>query len=222
MQCAAIMLELHTWTTPNGKKPAILLAELNLTYELHLVDISQGEQKRPAFLELSPNGKIPALVDTDPVFGKITLFESGAILQYIAEKYGRFLPHALGQRRAEVLSWLYWQVGGPGPFFGQLHKFDMDKPRDDLAFNRFEKEAKRLIGVLDRQLENREFVAEEYSIADMACFPWFAGLHGMHKELFDSAVNVRSWLERVGARPAVKRGMNLAGAATRLAHNHAA
>lgn len=209
------MLELHTWTTPNGKKPAILLAELNLTYELHLVDISQGEQKRPAFLELSPNGKIPALVDTDPVFGRITLFESGAILQYIAEKYGRFLPHALGYRRAEVLTWLFWQVGGPGPFFGQLHKFDMDKPRDELAHGRFEAEAKRLIGVLDRQLQDREFIADEYSIADMACFPWFDGLLGMHKELFDGALNVKAWHDRMAARPAVKRGMNLEGAVHR-------
>lgn len=210
------MLELHTWTTPNGEKPAILLAELNLTYELHLVDISQGEQKRPAFLELSPNGKIPALVDTDPVFGRITLFESGAILQYIAEKYGRFLPHALGQPRAEVLAWLYWQVGGPGPFFGQLHKFEMDQPRDELAYGRFEAETRRLIGVLDRQLEDREFIAEEYSIADMACYPWFDAIASKHKELFESAVNVRSWMERMGARPAVKRGMDLGGAAHRL------
>ena len=210
------MLELHTWTTPNGKKPAILLAELNLTYELHLVDISQGEQKRPAFLELSPNGKIPALVDSDPVFGRVTLFESGAILQYIAEKYGRFLPHALGFRRAEVLSWLFWQVGGPGPFFGQLHKFSNDKPRDELAYGRFEEETKRLIGVLDHQLQNRDYIAVEYSIADMAAYPWFEAAHSQHENLFAGAPNVNAWMHRMIARPAVKRGMSLEGATTRI------
>lgn len=215
------MLELHTWTTPNGKKPAILLAELDVPYELKLVNLGQNEQKRPEYLALNPNGKIPALVDDDSKLGRITVFESGAILQYLAEKHGRYLPHAMGQRRYEVLSWLYWQVGGPGPFFGQLHKFGADEPRDQLAYGRFEEESKRLIGVLNRGLVDREFVAEEYSIADMALYPWFAGVFEQHEDLFAGENNVKDWLDRMGKRPAVKRGMDLGGAAKGL-KNHAA
>lgn len=215
------MLELYTWTTPNGKKPAILLAELGLPYELKLVDLSQGAQKRPEYLDLNPNGKIPTLVDVDSQLGRVVVFESGAILQYLAEKHGHFLPRALGQRRYAVLSWLNWQVGGPGPFFGQLHHFDEEKPRDESAARHFEKEAKRLIEVLNRGLTDKDYVAEDYSIADMALYPWFEAAHGMRAELFEASPNVRGWLKRVGAREAVKRGMSLDGAADRI-KSHAA
>jgi GST-like protein len=217
MQRTRFMLELHTWTTPNGKKPAILLAELDVPYELELVDLSQGEQKRPDYLDLNPNGKIPTLVDVDSELGRVEVFESGAILQYLAEKYRRFMPLALGGRRAEVLSWLHWQVGGPGPIFGQLHHFASDGNRNDAAYRHFEKETKRLIDVLDRGLDNREYVAEEYSIADIAIYPWFEAITHDHASLFDGAKNVREWLHRVGKREAVKRGMALDGGARRAA-----
>jgi GST-like protein len=203
------MLDLYTWHTPNGRKPAIMLAELELPYELHLVDISRGEQKRHSYLELNPNGKIPALVDVDSHLGHVVVFESGAILQYLGEKYGRFLPRTLGGRRAEVLSWLFWHTGGPGPFFGQLGTFGAKSPRDEMVYAHFFKEAKRLVDVLEHRLVNRDFIADEYSVADIGCFPWFEELHESFPEVLEHAHEVKSWLKRIGARPWVRHGMRL-------------
>lgn len=201
------MLTLHTWTTPNGKKPAILLAELELPYELRLVDLKKGEQKSPGYLAINPNGKIPALIDDD-----ITLFESGAILFHLAEKAGKLIP-AGARSRAEVLSWLFWQVGGPGPFFGQLHHWKDQTPRDESAYRYFLDEARRLAGVLDGKLANGDYVAGSYSIADIAIYPWFAAAAEKMPEALEGTTHVRPWLERVGNRPAVKLGMELKTAA---------
>lgn len=203
------MLDLYTWHTPNGKKPAILLAELEIPYELHLVDLGKDEQKRPAYLELNPNGKIPALVDTDPELGRIVVFESGAILVHLAEKHGRFLPRELGAKRAEVLSWTFWQVGGPGPTFGKVKKFGEGESKSEEAFDYFFEESKRLVSVLDGRLVDRDYICDEYSIADIACFPWFEALHEKCPPIFEGAKEVLAWMKRVGARPAVKRGMHL-------------
>ena len=201
------MLDLYTWRTPNGRKPAILLAELDVPYTLHLVDLAQGEQKRPAYLELNPNGKIPTLVDTDSQLGRVVAFESGAILVHLAEKFGRFLPRELGAKRAEVLSWVFWQVGGPGPAFGKVKKFRDEN--NEGASKYFFEESKRLVSVLDERLEGRDFICEEYSIADIACYPWVQAFSEKVPEALAGAKAVHHWLKRVGARPAVKRGMHL-------------
>ena len=197
------MLTLHTWTTPNGKKPAIMLAELELRCDLRLVDIGKGAQKSPEYLRINPNGKIPALVDDD-----VTIFESGAILLHLADKTKRLIPQS-PDGRAEVLSWLFWQVGGPGPTFGQLHKFQAEQPRDEKVYGHFLEEAKRLTTVLDNRLANREYICRDYSIADIASYPWFvAAKEGMPDVLMDTK-NVTGWLARMSERPAVKRGMAL-------------
>jgi GST-like protein len=202
------MLDLYAWHTPNGKKAPILLAELDWPYELHLVNLGQGEQNQPAYLAINPNGKIPALVD---VGGKdselVVVFESGAILQYLADKAGRFLP-TTQPGRSEVLSWVYWQVGGPGPFFGQLLAFARQEPRNQSAFEKFFGESKRLVGVLDGHLRDREWVAGEYSIADMMNYPWFAAVDEAQADVLEGAGNVRRWMNAMAARPAVKKGMN--------------
>jgi GST-like protein len=203
-----ITLDLYTWRTPNGRKPAILLAELGIPYNLHLVDIGQGEQDRPSYLELNPNGKIPALVDRDPQLGRIVVFESGAVLQYLAEKHGRFCPMALGESRCEVFSWLFWQVGGPGPTFGQVEHFASESV-DNQAVVHFKNEAKRLAHVLDRRLVDRPFIADSYSIADIACYPWFETVASRVPEIVEDCPNLRAWLQRIGARPAVREGMAL-------------
>ncbi len=203
------MLDLYTFHTPNGKKPAILLAELEIPYELHLVNLAQGEQKRPEYLELNPNGKIPALVDTDVEAGRIVVFESGAILVHLAEKHGRFLPRELGAKRAEILSWLFWQVGGPGPTFGKIEKFGGEKNKNEQAFDYFLEETKRLVAVLDGRLVDRDYICEGYSIADIACYPWFEALREKHPEALEGAKEVEHWMKRVAARPAVRQGMHL-------------
>ena len=197
------MLDLYTWRTPNGRKPAILLAELDWPCTLHLVDLGRNEQKAPDYLAKNPNGKIPALVD-----GDVVVFESGAILQYLAEKAERFLPRE-PRDRAEVLSWTYWQVGGPGPTFGQLGSFGREAKRDEHAFAKFRDESRRLAGVLDGRLRDREWIARAYSIADVINYPWFAALAEAHPELLDAAPAVRAWMTRMAARPAVRRGMAL-------------
>jgi GST-like protein len=197
------MLQLYTWRTPNGRKVPILLAELGWHCEMHLVDLGANQQKAPEFLAKNPNGKIPALVD-----GDVVVFESGAILQYIAERAGRFLPTEPGPR-AEVLSWCWWQVGGPGPFFGQLGAFGREEPRDDHAFQKFLAESKRLVGVLDGRLKGREWIAGEYSIADMINYPWFEAIAKLHPDVLEGADAVKAWMKRMAARPAVQRGMAL-------------
>jgi len=202
------MIKLYTWTTPNGRKPAILLAELGLPYELKLVDLSKREQKQPDYLAINPNGKIPALIDDD-----VTWFESGAILLHLAEKTQQFIPTA-PQARAEVLSWLFWQVGGPGPFFGQVHHFQDEKPVDEKAYRHFLEESRRLAGVLDEQLKAREYVCGSYSIADIAVYPWFAAAREKMPEILTATSHLGPWLDRMAARPAVKLGMALESAAT--------
>jgi GSH-dependent disulfide-bond oxidoreductase len=203
------MYDLYTWHTPNGKKPAILFAELDLPYELHLVNLGQNEQKAPSYLRINPNGKIPALVDTERADGGlVVVFESGAILQYLAEKTGRFLP-ASQPGRAEVLSWVFWQVGGPGPIFSQLFAFGRDRAANEGAYSKFFAESKRLALVLDGRLRDREWIAGEYSIADMTNYPWFAGIAQAHPEVLEGADKVNGWLKRMEARPAVKKGMSL-------------
>jgi GST-like protein len=200
------MLHLYTWHTPNGRKPTILLAELEVEFELHLIDLQQQEQKSPEFLSINPNGKIPALVDRGGDHGDTVVFESGAVLQYLAEKTGRFLPRE-PQARMEVLSWLYWQVGGPGPFFGQWLAFGHQEPRNAAAFQKFSREAKRLIGVLNQRLEDRQWIAREYSIADIAAYPWFVAAADFDRSAFEDAEAVQRWMQRMGERPAVARGM---------------
>jgi GSH-dependent disulfide-bond oxidoreductase len=198
------MLTLHTWTTPNGRKPAIMLAELGLDYQLKRVDLRQGEQKKSKYLSINPNGKIPALTDDE-----VVVFESGAILLYLAEKTGRLLPTS-PRAKAEVLSWLFWQVGGPGPFFGQVHHFRDEEPREERAYAHFVEEARRLASVLDGPLAIREYVSGFYSIADIAIYPWFAAASENMPEILADTKHVRPWLARMAARPAVRMGMALA------------
>jgi GSH-dependent disulfide-bond oxidoreductase len=197
------MVHLYTWTTPNGRKPSILLAELGMPYELHKVDLRKDEQKSPSFLKLNPNGKIPVLVDNG-----VVVFESGAILQYLAEKVGRFLPRD-PKARAEVLSWTYWQVGGQGPFFGQLGAFGREEPRNERAFQKFFKESQRLTKVVDGRLDGREWIASEYSIADVIIYPWLATTAEKYPDVLEGAERVARWMKRMEARPAVRKGMAL-------------
>jgi GST-like protein len=202
------MLDLYTWPTPNGKKVPILLAELDWPYETHLVNLGRNEQKRREYLAINPNGKIPALVDTEAIGGGlVVVFESGAILQYLAEKSGQFLPSEQ-PARAEVLSWLYWQVGGTGPFFGQLLAFARHQPPNQEAIDKFREESRRLVMVLDHRLGDREWVAGAYSIADIANYPWFASLAKNQPDLVEGAA-VKAWMARMAARPAVQKGMGI-------------
>ena len=208
-------IELHYWPTPNGKKVSIALEEMDLPYELHLVNIGKGEQFRPEFLAISPNNRMPAIVDPDGPDGQpISVFESGAILQYLARKTGRF--YGGGEReRVAVEEWLFWQIGGVGPMAGQAHHFlnyapAMDPPNDlPYAKARYRNEVARLYGVLDRRLAERDYVAGEYSIADMAIWPWASGWQNQQQEI-ERFPNMAAWLERVGARPAVQKGAALA------------
>ncbi|AKT38542.1 glutathione S-transferase family protein [Chondromyces crocatus] len=206
------MITLYTFTTPNGRKVSILLEELGLPYETKVIDISKGEQFDPAFLAVSPNNKIPALVDDDGDGGKVALFESGAILTYLAEKTGRFLP-ASGPARYETLAWLHWQIGGLGPMFGQLGFFGVfSKEKIPTAIKRYSEEADRLLGVMERRLASNTYLAgDDYSIADIAVYPWAANASTFLGEFLGESVAakpaVRRWLENVGSRPAVQRGM---------------
>jgi GST-like protein len=204
------MLDLYTWRTPNGKKAPILLAELGWPFELHLVNLGQGDQRRAEYLAINPNGKIPALVDTEGPNGElVVVFESGAILEYLADKAGRFLPKDQ-PGRAEVLSWAYWQVGGPGPFFSQMLAFARHEPheaRNNDAFEKFFRESQRLIRVLDGRLRDREWVAGAYSIADIMNYPWVAALADEQPGALDGAEHVRRWIAAMAARPAVQAGM---------------
>ena len=205
------MLDLYTWRTPNGRKVPILLAELELPYQLHLIDLSQKQQKTADYLKINPNGKIPALIDRDGG-EELRLFESGAILQYLAEKHGRFLPRTTAER-VEAMAWLFWQVGGPGPMFGQLGQFAMETPRNEAAFDKFFAEAKRLVGVLDGRLRDRPYVAGDYSIADIANYPWFVAMAERQPLALEGAEHVAAWMARLALRPAVMTGMAVAGSA---------
>jgi GST-like protein len=200
------MLELYYWTTPNGHKVTLFLEEAGLPYLVKPVHIGQGEQFDPDFLAIAPNNRIPALVDPEPTDGgaPISLFESGAILEYLADKTGRFLPRETRPRFA-VLQWLYWQMGGLGPMLGQNHHFRGYAPETiDYAIQRYTDEAKRLYRVLDNRLAGRDFIAGDYSIADMACYPWTVSHERQGIDLADYP-NVQRWYDAISARPATER-----------------
>ena len=202
------MIDLYTWPTPNGFKVSILLEELALPYTVHPIDIGSGDQFRPDFLAVSPNNKIPAIVDRDgPDGAPYPLFESGAILLYLAEKTGRFLPEG-GRARYDVMQWLMFQMGGVGPMFGQAHHFRRYAPEKiAYAVDRYTNEAKRLYGVMDRRLGDAAYLAgDDYSIADMATFPWARSIQHQGQVLEDFP-NVKRWWETIDARPAVQRGL---------------
>ncbi|MDH3472207.1 MAG: glutathione S-transferase N-terminal domain-containing protein [Rhodospirillales bacterium] len=201
------MIDLYFWTTPNGYKPLLFLEEAGLDYRLRPVNISKGEQFDPDFLRISPNNRIPALVDHDPAEGDrpVSVFESGAILLYLAEKTGRFLPADLAGR-TEALQWLFWQMGGLGPMAGQNHHFVQYAPEKiPYAIERYVKETARLYGVLDRRLADRAFVAGDgYSIADMAIYPWIVPHRNQRQDLADFP-KLKRWFAAVKARPATAR-----------------
>lgn len=207
------MITLYTWTTPNGRKISIALEEMGLPYEVRPVNIGKDEQFSPDFLRVAPNNKIPAIVDSD-VSGGLALFESGAILEYLADKSGQFLP-ASGPGRYKVLQWLHWQMGGLGPMLGQLNYFARRAPEQvPLAINRFRDEAVRLLKVMNKQLAANAYLAgPDYSIADMACYAWtlasLPGLKTLAGEALGPTPALDLWLMTVGSRDAVKRGMEV-------------
>jgi len=201
------MIDLYTWTTPNGRKVSIMLEECGLPYKVHKINIgSNAEQFTPEYLKINPNGKIPSIVDADGPGGKpMAMMESGAILIYLAEKTKKFFPE---KSRYQVLQWLMFQMGGVGPMFGQAHHF-MRAKKDEVPYGseRYGNEAKRLYGVMDRHLEKNDFFSgSEYSIADMAIYPWTAR-YEWHRVDIASFKNVKRWYDKVGARPAVVKGM---------------
>ncbi|AJX30642.1 glutathione S-transferase N-terminal domain-containing protein [Burkholderia oklahomensis] len=204
------MIDVYSWATPNGHKVHILLEETGLEYRVHPIDIGAGDQFKPEFLKISPNNKIPAIVDHDGPDGKpISLFESGAILIYLAEKTGKFLPSAPVARYA-TLEWLMFQMGGVGPMLGQAHHFRLYAPQQiEYAINRYTNEAKRLYGVMDKRLAESAYLASDgYTIADIATFPWTRSWKNQGIEL-DEFPNVKRWHEAIAARPAVQRGVEV-------------
>ena len=202
------MIQLYTWDTPNGKKVSIMLEEIGLPYEVHPVNLQKGEQFTPEYLAINPNNKIPAIVDPDGPGGEpFKLFESGAILMYLAEKSGKLCPQETRKRYA-VIQWLMFQMGGVGPMFGQANHFFRLQEKVPYAIERFRKEALRLYGVLDKELGQREYLAGEYSIADIATYPW-VWRHDVHQVKLEEYPNVKRWYDAIAARPAVKRGMEI-------------
>lgn len=206
------MINLYTWATPNGRKISIMLEELGLDYAVSPVDLGKLEQFSAHFSAISPNNKIPALIDTEPDRDPVVIFESGAILTYLAEKYGQFLaPH--GQARYNAMEWLHWQTSALGPMLGQLGFFAVrSKEKSPLAIARFSEEVERLLSVMEKQLASHAYLAgEEYSIADMACYPWVQAATAYFKDVltesFGSKPALQRWLKAVGERPAVKLGM---------------
>jgi len=200
------MIDFYTWSTPNGRKVSIMLEECALPYRVHKINIgTNAEQFTPEYLKINPNGKIPSIVDPDGPGGKpISLMESGAILIYLAEKTGKFYSQ---KNKYEVLQWLMFQMGGVGPMFGQAHHF-MRAKKDEIPYGseRYGNEAKRLYGVMDAHLAKTDFFAGEYSIADMAIYPWVAR-HEWHRVELSQFASVKRWYDKVGARPAVAKGM---------------
>lgn len=197
------MIDLYFWPTPNGYKISLFLEEARLPYTVIPVDIRAGDQFKPEFLEISPNNRIPAIVDHDPADGKepLSVFESGAILIYLADKIGRFLPTDLRGRKT-ALEWLVWQVAGLGPMAGQNHHFVQFAPeRIPYAVTRYVDETRRLYGVLNKRLEGREFIAGDYSIADMACYPWIVPWQRQQQQL-DEFPHLKRWFEAMAVRPA--------------------
>lgn len=204
------MIDLHFWPTPNGHKITIFLEEAGVPYRIVPVNIGRGDQFKPEFLAISPNNRMPAIVDHDPKDGgeAIGIFESGAILQYLGEKTGRFFPTDVRAKKT-VLEWLCWQIGGVGPMFGQLGHFKVYAAEQiPYAITRYTNEAKRLCRVLNQQLDKRDFVANEYSIADMALFPWLR-VHQTYAIDMAEYPNVHAWLDRIAQRPAVARALEL-------------
>jgi GST-like protein len=200
------MIDLYFWPTPNGLKLKLFLEEAGLPYRAIPVDIGKGEQHRPEFLKISPNNRIPALVDPAPPGGgpPLTLFESGAMLLYLAEKSGKFIP-ANVRARADVLQWLFWQVGGLGPMAGQNGHFRVYAPTElPYAIDRYTREVHRLYGVMDKRLADREFLAGAYSIADMACYPWIVPYQSQGQDL-NEFPNLKRWFAVIAARPATVR-----------------
>jgi GSH-dependent disulfide-bond oxidoreductase len=205
------MIDLYYWTTPNGHKITIFLEETGLPYRVIPVNISAGDQFKPEFLAIAPNNRIPAIIDMAPADGgaPLSLFESGAILEYLADKTGRFLPRDL-RGRAEVLQWLFWQMGGLGPMAGQNHHFVQYAPEQiPYAINRYVNETNRLYGVLNKRLADRAFVAGDYSIADIATYPWIVP-HERQRQNLDDFPHLKRWFEAIRARPAVERAYALA------------
>lgn len=200
------MIDLYYWTTPNGHKITLFLEESGLPYTIHPVNIGRGEQFKPEFLAISPNNRIPAIIDQDAADGgaPISVFESGAILVYLAEKTGKFLPRDL-RGRSLVLEWLFWQVGNLGPMAGQNHHFRQYAPENlPYAIKRYENETNRLYAILNKRLADRAFVAGNYSIADMAAYPWIVPYESQGQRL-DDFPNLKRWFDAIAARPATKR-----------------
>jgi len=206
------MIDLYYWTTPNGHKITMFLEEADLAYRIVPVNIGRGEQFRPEFLRIAPNNRIPAIVDHEPADGgdPLSVFESGAILLYLAEKIGRFIAADL-RGRTMTLQWLFWQMGGLGPMAGQNHHFVQYAPEAlPYAIDRYVRETGRLYGVLNKQLsDGREFISSDYSIADMACYPWVAP-HERQRQRIEDFPHLARWIERVRARPATARAYALA------------
>ncbi len=204
------MIDLYTWSTSNGRKASIMLEELGADYTVHPIHIGKGDQFTPEFLAINPNGKIPAIVDSDgPGGAPITVFESGAILIYLAEKFGQFLPTEPAARM-EVIQWLMFQMGGIGPIFGQVHHFlRAAKEKVPYGIERYGTEARRLYGVLDRRLDGRDHLAGDgYSIADIATYPWVLRHEWQQVDLAEYP-NVKRWFDAIGSRPAVQRGIQI-------------
>ena len=200
------MIQLYTWGTPNGKKVSIMLEEVELPYEVHPINIAKGDQLKPEYLAINPNNKIPSIIDTEGPGGKpLKLFESGAILMYLAEKTGKFLPQEMA-KRYEVIQWLMFQMGGVGPMFGQANYFYRLEEKVPFAIERYYKEAIRLYKVLEQTLAQTDYLAGEYSIADIATYPW-VGRHDGHNVKLEEFPNVKRWFDGISQRPAVKRGM---------------
>ena len=204
-------IELYTWSTPNGRKASIALEELGLAYRVHPIDIGKDEQFAPEFLKISPNNKIPAIVDPQGPDGEpIPVFESGAILIYLAEKTGRLMPQD-PRARYEALQWLMWQMGGFGPMLGQAHHFRrFAKEQIPYAIERYTNETRRLYGVLDKRLKETDYVAGDYSIADIAIFPWAARHEWQGIDLADFPA-LKRWYDAIAARQAVQKGMTVPG-----------
>ena len=204
------MIDLYTWTTPNGRKVSVMLEECGLEYSVHPINIREQEQFKPEFVKICPNSKIPAIVDQD---AKVSMFESGAILVHLAEKTGKLLP-SKNPGRAKVLEWIFWQMANVGPMFGQAGHFVNAAPEKiHYAIDRYANESARLIKVLDNQLANTEYMAGDYSIADIATYPWvvvgFPAIKAVKPDAVGEGANVARWLAAVGARPAVKKGMEV-------------
>jgi GST-like protein len=203
------MIDLYTWTTPNGRKVSIMLEELALAYRVHAINIGKDDQFKPDYLKINPNGKIPSIVDPEGPDGKpIAMMESGAILVYLADKTGKLLAKS-GRPRYEALQWLMFQMGGVGPMFGQTHHFlRAAKEQVPYAIERYSKETKRLYGVLNERLNSAAYLAGDYSIADIATYPWVAR-HEWHKTDLNDFPGVKRWFDAISARPAVQKGMNV-------------